>query len=717
MDLSTPIEQIPRIGPQYQKRLKRLGIENLGQLIFYFPYRYDDFSQIKPIAKTEPDKIVCLQGQITEIKNIRTFRKRMYITEAKVKDFSGEIKVVWFNQPYLISTFKKGDFVLLAGKVVLKKSKKYISSPAYEKILADNQNKDKVDLTHMGRIIPVYAETEGMSSRWLRFIIKPLLTKLKDKILETLPGKEVLEQHQLMPMKEAIWQIHFPDSLAKAELAKKRFVFEELFNLSLIILSEKIKLAQERAKAIPVNLDLIKKFVKNLPFQLTDDQKKASWQILKDLEKTRPMNRLLNGDVGSGKTIVVLIAALNAAKKNFSQNSDLQVAFMAPTEILAKQHFKTIKTFLKGSKIKIGLITGKENRLNNKKMTKKEMMEKIENNQCQIVIGTHTLIQEKVKFKNLALIIIDEQHRFGIEQRAKLCKKQKYTPHLVSMSATPIPRTLALTAYGDLDLSIIKEMPKGRKKIITRIIPPSKRQAAYNFIRQKVKLGKQVFVVCPRIEPSQIKSPEQAILIQETLDRRKFSWLEVKAVKEEFEKLSQEIFPDLNVAMLHGKMKTEEKEKVLKNFKNKKIDILISTSVIEVGIDFPNATIMMIEGADKFGLAQLHQFRGRVGRGKDQAYCFLFSQFLNNPRLRAMVKTEDGFELAEKDLKIRGPGDLTGQRQWGIPDFVMASLKDAELVEKTRAAAREILQKDAQLKKYPLLRKKIEEFQKRVHLE
>ena len=330
-----------------------------------------------------------------------------------------------------------------------------------------------------------------------------------------------------------------------------------------------------------------------------------------------------------------------------------------------------------------------------------------------MIIGTHSLIQKTVEFKNLALIIIDEQHRFGIEQRAKLCQKQKFIPHLLSMSATPIPRTLALTFYGDLDLSLIKEMPKGRKKIITKIISSNQREKAYSFIKKQINQNSQVFVVCPRIEPSTAQ-PEQDQLV---LNKYKSNWLEVKAVKQEYEKLSEKVFPDLNIAMLHGKMKPAEKEKTLDQFKNKKIDILVSTSVIEVGIDFPNATIMMIEGADKFGLAQLHQFRGRVGRGKKQSYCLLFSEFTNNPRLKAMTRFQDGFSLAEKDLKLRGPGDLLGQRQWGIPDFVMASLKDINLIDQTRQAAKQILEKDPELKKYSLLKQRINQIKKTIHLE
>jgi len=721
MNLSTLIEEIPRVGPQYQKKLKKLGIKTVGDLLFHFPHRYEDFSDIIPISEVEEGKTVCIQGKIIDIKNIRIFKRRMTITETLVNDNSGGIRVTWFNQPYLINTFKKGDFVFLAGKMVSKKGRKYLSSPAYEKIPAQFVESldathpppygGKYDSVHTGRIIPVYPETEGMSSRWLRFIIKPLLTKIKDGIPETLP-EEIRKENDLLPIKEAIWQIHFPDTLEKAELSKKRFVFEELFDLALAILREKIKLAKEKATVIPSNLELIKKFINKLPFTLTLDQKKSAWQILKDLEKARPMNRLLDGDVGSGKTVVAAIAVLNAVKAGF------QTALMAPTEILAKQHFKTLNGLLKGFKVKIGLITGKENFFDSKKIKRKEMIDKTKNGKIDILIGTHALVQEKVEFKKLGLVVIDEQHRFGIEQRAKLCRKQKFLPHLLSMSATPIPRTLALTIYGDLDLSLIKEMPKGRKKIITRIIPPEKRQEAYDFIRSEVQSDRQVFVICPRIEPVSTESFNEKILnTQETLDKRNFLWADVKAVKQEYEKLRKDVFPDLNVGMLHGKMKTEEKEKALLSFKERKTDILVSTSVIEVGIDFPNATIMMIEGADKFGLAQLHQFRGRVGRGEHQSYCFLFSEFRYNPRLKAMTLSQDGFELAEKDLKLRGPGDLTGQRQWGFPDFVMASLKDITLVEKTREAAKEILTKDPELKKYPLLRGRLEEFRERIHLE
>jgi len=723
MNLSTPIGEIPRIGPQYQKRLKRMGIKTVRDFLFHFPHRYEDFSNLIPISNAEAGGPFCFQGEILDVKNIITFKKRLVLTQATIADETGKLKAIWFNQPYLINTFKKGDYLCLAGKVVKKNGSKYLSNPAYERINLEPKTYNlEPNLIHTGRLIPVYPETEGLSSKWLRFIIKPLLMKLGDQLQDSLPQK-IREKFNFLPFQKAIWQIHFPDSLKDAEAAKKRFAFEELFTLSLFVIRERLKLAREKAIAIPMNLDLMKKFTGSLPFKLTDAQKRSAWQILKDLGKPRPMNRLLEGDVGSGKTVVAAMAMLNVAKAGY------QIGFMAPTEILAKQHLKTINNLLERFKLNIGLITGKESYLKNKKISRKELLEKVREGKVDVLIGTHALVQEDkktlqtiptVKFKNLALVIIDEQHRFGVEQRAKLTTAQKMIPHFLSMTATPIPRTLSLTVYGDLDLSIIDELPKGRKKIITKIIQPKDKKATYDFIRNQVKEGRQVFVICPRIEPAKISQSEIFGGKDLSLDERIISWMDVKAVKEEYEKLSKEIFPDLKVSMLHGKMKTEEKEKIMKNFKDKKINILVSTSVVEVGVDVPNATVMMVEGSEKFGLAQLHQFRGRVGRSDFQSYCFLFTDkpgIVYNRRLRALISCENGFELAEKDLAIRGPGDFSGQRQWGIPDLAMASLTDAILVSQAREEAKEILREDPELKKYPLLREKLKEFGQRIHLE
>ena len=635
----------------------------------------------------------------------------MILTQAVVQDDSGAIKVIWFNQPYLPKVIKNGDSVYLIGKTSLGREGLYLSNPAYEKI---------------GGISPVYPETEGLSSKWLRYIIKPILTNIKNTLPDTLPEK-IINDCGLMPFQKAIWQIHFPDSLNLAQRAKERFSFEELFFIELWVLRERAKLAQEKAAAIPINLEKLQKLVKSLPFKLTDAQRKSAWQILKDLEKPRPMNRLLEGDVGSGKTVVAALAILNTIKAGY------QAVLMAPTEILAKQHFKTIWEILKDFKMDVGLMTGKTDKFYSKKLkndsieiSRKKLLEKAAAGAIDLIIGTHALIQDKVKFGKLALVIVDEQHRFGVEQRARLCQPgghptsaqladvgcpTKTIPHLLSMTATPIPRTLALTIYGDLDLSIIDQLPKGRKKIITKIISPEERKKTYDFIRNEVKTGRQAFVICPRIEGT--NEAKRLGLLAETESH-------VKAVKEEYEKLSKEVFPDLKVAMLHGKMAGLEKERVMRDFRNKKTDILVSTSVVEVGVDVPNATVMAIEGTDKFGLAQLHQFRGRVGRAEHQSYCFLFTESAakkTNPRLRAMITAENGFELAEKDLEIRGPGDFSGQRQWGIPDLVMDSMGNASLVSVTRNAAKEILTQDPLLKNYPLLKERLSRFREKIHLE
>ena len=714
MDLDTSIKEIPRVGPSFLRKLARMGIKTVEDLLRHFPYRYEDFSDIIPIAKVKLNERCCVLGKILEIKSSRTWKRRMILTQAIVQDNSSAIKVVWFNQPYLTKTLKDGDMVCLAGKVSFGDKGVFLSSPAYEKI-PTTSNKQQ-EFTHTGRLVPVYPETEGLSSRWLRYILKPLLSEFKNKVPEILPEK-IIKAENFLPIKQAIWQVHFPDSVAQAEKARARFSFEELFLIELSVLKERLRLNKEKAPAIPLNVELTKEFVSSLPFKLTDAQRKCAWQILKDLEKSRPMSRLLEGDVGSGKTVVGVMAALNVAKTGF------QTAFMAPTEILAKQHFQEVIKLLKPFKVRIALLTGKEDKIVAQKLeneileiSRAKLLDKARKGEIDVLIGTHALIQDKVKFKNLALCIIDEQHRFGVEQRAKLSTsragEEKLIPHLLSMTATPIPRTLALTVYGDLDLSILDEMPKGRKKIITKVIPPEGRNKAYDFIREQVKAEQQVFVICPRIEPSDKR--------QETRDKNMLSWTEAKAVKEEYEKLSKKNFPDLKVAMLHGRMNSREKEKIMKDFKNKKIDILVSTSVVEVGIDIRGATVMMIEGAERFGLAQLYQFRGRVGRSNLQSYCFLFTDSparKTRQRLEAIVAAENGFELAQKDLEIRGPGSLSGVKQWGIPDLAMENLKNLPLIEKTRQAAQEILAEDPDLKKYSPLKERVKKFKKRIHLE
>lgn len=699
MNFSTKIEEIPGIGTVYGKRLKGLGIKTLADLIYYFPREYKDFTKISKIKDVKINEKACVQGKVISLEQNKTWVKKMTITSALIQDDTGAIEVVWFNQPYLNKVLKIGDEVIVAGKLAIQNRSIQISSPIFEKVSLK-------ETTHLGRIMAIYPETHGVSSRYLRWIIKPIIKRIKDKIPETLP-QEIINKYELLSLREAIEQIHFPSSLELANKAEQRFSFEQIFFISLFNLKKKYEVKEKQSLPVPINKELLERVKSSLPFELTNAQKKTLDEILKDMEKPNPMNRLLQGDVGSGKTAVAALASINAVK------AKAQVVLMAPTEILTKQHFKTFFQMLKNFNLNVGLLTGKEDKYYSKKLhsdtieiSRKKLLEKTEKGEIDILIGTQALIagkknktEQKVKFKNLGLVIVDEQHRFGVKQRASLSgKQQDKIPHLLSMTATPIPRSLALTVWGDLDLSIIDEMPKNRKKIITEIVSEKERNKTYSFIRKEIEKGRQIFVICPRIESDEEKD-------------------EVKTVKKEFDHLSKDIFPDLKISMLHGQMTTKEKDKIMKDFKGKKQDILVSTSVIEVGIDVPNATVMMIEGSDLFGLAQLHQFRGRVGRGEHQSYCFLLTDSRSkktNERLNAMIKYDSGFKLSEMDLKLRGPGDFFGIRQWGLADFAMNALKDIKKTKLARDAAEETY---PNIEKYPLLKRRLEAFEEKVHLE
>jgi len=751
MDLDSPVETIPRVSAIYAKRLNRLGIKTVRDLIYHFPLRYDDLSKIAKIGDAQANEIVTVRGQIINIHAFRTPRKRMFLIEALIKDNSGTIRAIWFNQPFLLRALKKGEWVSLAGKVNYDGKTLFFSNPAHETIRLEQLGAgNKSASRHTGRLVPIYPETTKLTSKWLRYILDLIFPKAINEFKDFLPA-EIRKSQKLVDLSAALKKIHFPQTQKDIDEARRRLGFDELFLIQLFILQQKQKWQLNRAAIIKFDQNLIKKFVASLPFKLTNAQRKASWEILQNLEKTTPMNRLLEGDVGSGKTVVATIAALQTIKNGY------QVAFMAPTEILARQHFEGLSKSLMNLGLKIALTTSSETKISYdsplgnhqeiEEIKPKDFLRMTKEGKINIAIGTHSLIQESVQFKNLALAIVDEQHRFGVQQRAALQKNivqmedglKTTIPHLLSMTATPIPRTLALTIYGDLDLSLLNELPKGRQKTITKIIAPANRQKAYDFIRQQIKGGRQVFVICPRIERQSSdgngnetrvvnsQSPDVTTGQNEhrnqlTLyDKRRLLWAEVKAVTEEYKKLSEKTFPDLKVAMLHGKIKAKEKEQVMRDFREKKYDILVSTSVVEVGVDIPNATVMMIEGADRFGLAQLHQFRGRVGRDKFQSYCLLFtdsdSQFVRQ-RLKALVSTQNGFELAEKDLEIRGPGEFYGTRQWGLPDLTMASLMDVELIKECRKEAEKLLADDSpELTNHPLLADRLKKFQLLVHLE
>lgn len=682
ISLDTKVNQLNKVGLSTYSKLKRLGIETVEDLIFYYPFRYEDFSHITTINNLQIDTLATVVGKVELIASRRSFRKRKVLTEAVVTDDTGSIKVIWFNQPWIAKNLKAGDEVSLSGKVAGDLINIYFNSPEYEKVSADS--------THTARIVPIYSLTQGLSQKQLRFLIKSVIA-LSSKIDDYLP-EPLVKRQSIISLSQAIKNIHFPNTKNDISKARDRLAFDELFFIQLWSKILRRELNKIKSYAINFFEDQTKKLVEDLPFKLTDDQRKAAWEIITDMKDGQAMNRLVEGDVGSGKTIVAAIAVYNVFLNK------KQSAFLSPTEILARQHFETFNKLL-GSSLQIGLLTRSQRLINNEVVTKKEFLEKCKNGELDIVIGTHTLIQKNVNFKELALVVVDEQHRFGVAQREAIKQKGQKIPHFLSLTATPIPRSLALTVYGDLDLSIIRQVPEGRKTIITKIVPPNKRSAAYEFIKQQIETGRQVFVVCPLIDPS---------------DK-----LGAKSVIEEFEKLDKDIFPDIAIGLLHGKMKPIEKEQSMSDFLSGKTKILVSTSVIEVGVDVKNATVMMIEGADRFGLAQLHQFRGRVGRNSYQSYCFLFSESSDNKtieRLNVMSKYSDGFELAKKDLDYRGAGQIYGYQQSGLSSLKIATLDDL-LLAKSASSAAEYFLDNYKLEEFPNLQKKIDSMNLSSHQE
>ncbi len=718
--LNTPLLGIKSINTRFISKLEKLGIKTVRDLLWHFPVRYEDFSEIYQIADLEPGQYATIQGVVEDVRSRRSWQKRMNLVEAALRDDSGSIRVVWFNQPYIKNILRPGKLANISGKVSVSSSGElYFSHPSYEPIGATDPEHQHTK--HTARLVPIYPETKGLTSRGIRFFIEPLLAQAD--LSEWIP-KATASEYKIQDIRSALQKAHFPDSLDEAESAKKRFAFEDLFLLQLVNLRQKIELGKSRAQAIETNISWLKNVLTKLPFSLTLTQKRSLWEIIKDLGQPRPMNRLLQGDVGSGKTVVAALAGLITAREG------LQTAFMAPTEVLARQHFKTLKELLSRIPIEnqppLGLLLGHEARVFyendvEKECSKAMLLKKIKNGEVKIIVGTHALIQKSVTFKNLALSVVDEQHRFGVRERAALLSQGRagMLPHFLSMSATPIPRTLMLTVFGDLDTSQITELPSGRKKIITKVVDAKDRVKTYQFIREKVREGRQVFVICPRIEERSESTPGNA------------SWyydptLDAKSVKKEYEKLSKKIFPEFRVAMLHGKMPAKgkalggkpTKEGVMSDFRSKKTDILVSTSVIEVGVDVPNAAIMLIEGSERFGLAQLYQFRGRVGRGEHQSYCFLLTDSetkSTRDRLQALIKAKNGFELAEYDLKLRGPGEFLGNSQTGLPDLAMRSLQNPELIQISREAAKSVLEEDFKLAKHTLLKQELEFFEARVH--
>lgn len=660
--LSKKVSLLPGVGDKTETKLSKLGIKTFQDLLFYFPRTYKNLSEIKPIATSKEGEECTFEATVQSIETRKSFRRRrMAITEALIGDKTGSIPVIWFNQPYLSKTLKIGNIYLFNGKVKLGRMGLQLQSPTFEPI--------KKDQTHIGRIVPIYPATEGITPRMLRFYIKTVIDQC-GAVKETL-GEDTLKRNKLLNLDSAIREIHFPTSKNNFIKARERLAFEELLPLQIEQLKRKLNLSKFKSHPIKSEKSLLKSLLDSLPFELTDAQKKATNEILKDISQKTPMNRLLNGDVGSGKTIVAISAMLMCAKSGF------QSALMAPTEILAKQHFDTLSKLLDQQKINIALITSDEIKSTNSNF--KDIKKAIQNGDIKIIIGTHALIQKSLEFSDLALVIIDEQHRFGVEQRKVLRDKTPETiPHVLSMTATPIPRTLTLALYGDLDISILDELPKDRKPVKTYFVQSTKRRDAYNFIKKEISKGGKVFVVCPIIEES---------------DK-----LGVKSATEEYKKLKELVFPELQIGLLHGKMEKQEKDRIINLFRldsEPSIDILVTTAVVEVGVDIPRATVMMIEGAERFGLAQLHQFRGRVGRSDKQSYCLLFTDSDSDntkKRLKSFVSTNDGFKLANLDLSLRGPGEIFGVEQHGFIDLRFASLLDLDFIKKVRNEATKLIE-------------------------
>ncbi|QQG43915.1 MAG: ATP-dependent DNA helicase RecG [Candidatus Roizmanbacteria bacterium] len=653
MMLHTLIEKLPRTHSTTIRKFKSLEIKTFIDLLNYFPSRYENYSLVTPIEKMQEGEVVTVKGQINDAKNIYT-KRGITIQKVILIDSSNKIELTWYKQPYLIRVFKKGMFLSAAGEV-----KKFLHTYTIEPKEYELLNNLSSQTIHTGRIVPIYPEKKNLSSRTIREKIYYLLSKLVEDI-EWLP-EEIKVSNNLVDELKAYQSVHFPDSMDDGVKARTRLAFDELF---IIQLSTAIIKRQWEKDVVGNNFKygskqnkLVEDFINNLPFTLTSSQQKVTEEIIQDLTLKKPMNRFLQGDVGSGKTAVAAIASY------LSYLNGYQTLFMAPTEILAAQHYQTINSIFQKYNIKVGLQTG------SKKINKKD----INLIDYDVVIGTHALLNEKLRFDHIGLVIIDEQHRFGVAQRAIL-KNKGINPHLLTMTATPIPRTVALTLYGELDLSVIDEFPKGRLPIKTFLVPKEKRASAYNWIQTQILQNQtQVFIICPLIEESETET-----------------MISVKAAKKEYENLKNNIFKSFKVGLLHGKMKPKEKDKIMSDFKNKLYDILVSTSVVEVGIDVPNANIMVIEGAERYGLAQLHQLRGRVGRGEHQSYCLLFTSANSeeeNFRLQYFAKNLSGIKLAEYDFKIRGPGAIFGTKQHGYLNLKIADLSDINLIEKTKKAA------------------------------
>ena len=724
-----PLSSIIRIHPDQVSHLKKLHIQTVGDILRHFPTRYGGTSEAQYIKDLVVGASATIYGRIGKLKTGKSFKSKMAMAEGIVTDNTGNLKVVWLHQPYIAKLIQEGSLVKVTGKVTKRGEYNGMMNPEIESVgvLPDQigNNLFRGTETPVEHFSPVYPETKGVTSKWIyhtlqRIFKNPLFETIEDPI-----PPEILKKYNLPGLVTSLIWIHNPQKESDAQVARKRFAFEEVFYIQIKNQQVRAASAKEKAYVIEPSSKNLKEFTDRFPFALTSSQQKSTTDILNDFKKGTPMSRLLEGDVGSGKTAVAATTAYGVVTtrpkskdKKVQDFGNLQVAYMAPTEILAKQHFESFITYFKHMPISIGFISGTGCRKFPSKVqssgtsgnsgwtdiSRTQLLKWVKNGEIAILIGTHALIQKTVEFKDLAYVIIDEQHRFGTAQRQKLARKHNITPHLLSMTATPIPRTLALTFYGDLDLSLIDQMPTGRKPIITEIITEPKREKTYAKIKEELNAGRQVYVICPRIEEAD-PDKEQA--------------LNVKSVIEEAKRLKEKVFQEWNIDILHSKMKPKEKDAVMLQFEKKEIDILVATSVVEVGVNVPNATIILIEGAERFGLSQLHQLRGRVIRSNHQAYCFVLSDSKSDKtieRLKALNTAKNGFELSEIDLKLRGAGELYGGKQWGITDIGMEAIKNIKMVEAARNEAQIIVKEDAVLSKYPILKQTIDS-KREIHFE
>lgn len=675
MNLKTPLEQVKGVGPKIAMQLRTAGLETVGDIITFLPRRHDDFTGLAPIADLKPGKVT-IRARCESI-STRPVRRGLRPTTAVLADDSGKLNAIWFNQPYRIQQLGgSDDEFYFSGEFEYNYGRYQLTNPTAE-IAKDMP-------VQAERLMPVYHSIHGLKSVTVRKVVEKL-RPLMSVLPETLPAS-IVRAEGLMGRAEAISAMHFPKTTEEVQRARDRLAFEELFELLLASRLNKLENQQLEGYHIPFEQSVVKQFVSNLPFELTGAQRRAAWDILQDFERKTPMNRLLQGDVGSGKTVVAGLAARQAASHGF------QTALMAPTEILASQHAETLDKLLAPFGVRVGLLVGSL-----KGKARQALYEQIANGEVDVVVGTHAVIQDKVSFKKLGFVVIDEQHRFGVDQRQKLLAKSGadgLMPHLLAMTATPIPRSLALTVYGELDLSILNERPKGRMPIKTEIVTPVGVPKMYERVDAEIANGRQAYVVCSLID----ENPEN----------------DTKSVTAEHQRLKQTIFGHRQIGLLHGKMKPAEKETIMQDFKARKYDILVSTTVVEVGVDVPNATTMIIENADRFGLSQLHQLRGRVGRGSHQSYCYLVMSSSNKPseRIREIEKSDDGFYLAEVDMKLRGPGEIYGRMQHGALNLQIATLADTALIARAQNAVKRFVKSPEEVARYKTTNSRVQYYQR-----